>query len=69
VSADPLSALVMGMYTNEPCRICRRMILPEDLDGLIFAGYSEDNTSRAAHGKCWQGFLEIASDMGLEGLA
>jgi hypothetical protein len=44
---------VMMMYTNEPCRICGKMITRDDLRGLVFAGYSQGNVSRAAHGECW----------------
>lgn len=44
----------MMMYTNEPCRICGKLITKNDLDELVFAGYSQDNKSRAAHGDCWK---------------
>jgi hypothetical protein len=44
---------VMMMYTNEPCRICGKMITRDDLKKLVFAGYSKGNVSRAAHGECW----------------
>jgi hypothetical protein len=30
------------------------MIINDDLPDLVFAGYSKDNKSRAAHGGCWQ---------------
>lgn len=48
-----LTDLVMSFYTNEPCRICGKVINKDDLDGLVYAGYSDDNKARAAHKNCW----------------
>lgn len=45
--------LPLMMYANEPCRICGELIQPKDLSELVFAGYSKNNVSRSAHGKCW----------------
>jgi hypothetical protein len=58
--------MALAMYTNEPCRICGRNIEREDVGGLIFTGYSKDNTSRAAHGRCYQGFMELCGAMGYD---
>src|SRR5205085_2214357 len=51
--------LAMAMYANEPCRICRRLIEVSDLHDLVFAGYSRDGLARAAHGVCWDSFVEL----------
>lgn len=51
--------LALSMYANEPCRICRRMIERSDLYALVFAGYSRDGASRAAHRVCWDNFVEM----------
>ena len=40
------------MYLGEPCRICGETI--EDIDGVVFAGYSKDSMARSAHGECWR---------------
>jgi hypothetical protein len=50
---DALSVAV-GMYANEPCRICGKLLEVSDLDTAVFAGYSEDSKSRAAHKVCWE---------------
>ena len=41
------------MYASEPCRVCGRLLEPQDLIEAVFTGYSADNLSRAAHGTCW----------------
>ena len=51
--------LALGMYAHEPCRICGRIILGNDIAEAIFAGYSDDNKSRAAHKECFESALEI----------
>lgn len=51
--------MAMGMYANEPCRICRRLIEASDLHTLVFAGYSRDGKTRAAHKVCWDNFVEL----------
>lgn len=46
--------IAIGMYANEPCRICGDLLTMDDvIDGAVFAGYSKNNTSRAAHKACW----------------
>ena len=50
---DPVLYMALAMYENEPCRICGENIEKAELRGLVFAGYSRDNKSRAAHGACW----------------
>jgi hypothetical protein len=46
--------LALGQYVGEPCRVCGEAITAESFkDGLVFAGYSEDSRSRAAHQSCW----------------
>lgn len=51
----------LSMYANEPCRICGRILTMDDIkDGAKFAGYSDDNTSRVAHRRCWEGFVDVA---------
>lgn len=46
--------IALAMYADEPCRICGELIKPEDLQAAVFAGYSADSKSRAAHGPCWE---------------
>lgn len=68
---DMATYLALIQYANEPCRICGQMITENDVipggPGLIFVGYSDDNTSRAAHGRCWQGFLSVLRDADAKG--
>lgn len=45
--------IAIGMYANEPCRICGERITEADLSTAVFAGYSADSRSRAAHKTCW----------------
>lgn len=45
---------ILNMYANEPCRICGELITREQVNDIVFAGYSQDNSSRAAHGECWE---------------
>jgi hypothetical protein len=45
--------IALQMYLGEQCRICGKKIQPEDLNDLIFAGYSADSSSRYAHKECW----------------
>ena len=51
--------LALSMYTNEPCRICGTTITKDDLDLLVFAGYSQDDMARAAHGHCWERYPSL----------
>ena len=53
--------LVLSMYSNEPCRICGRLISMEDIhdDRVVFAGYSDDNKSRTAHKLCFLNAREV----------
>ena len=47
--------LALSFYAGEPCRICGELLTMEDLnDGAVFAGYSDDNSSRSAHRQCWE---------------
>ena len=48
------ASMMINMYTNEPCRICGKLITKDDLNELKFAGYSECSKARAAHGSCWE---------------
>lgn len=50
---DTKRNLVLSMYVGEPCRICGEPITWEDIKEAVYAGYSQDNTSRSAHGECW----------------
>lgn len=49
-----IARIALDMYADEPCRICGELIKTEDLPTAVFAGYSADSTSRAAHGPCWE---------------
>jgi len=69
--SDPrarLAEIVLSMYMDEPCRICGRNILREDLETIVFAGYSDDNTSRAAHKRCWDGMIDVIRKRNPDGL-
>lgn len=50
----PLQRIIFGQYVNEPCRICGTPIGWEDIEGLVWAGYSQGNESRCAHLECWE---------------
>lgn len=47
-------SFALSMYEGEPCRACGGVITRDDLEAAVFAGYSRDNRSRAAHGGCWR---------------
>lgn len=47
------AAIALGMYVDEPCRICGERITVEQVGDAVFAGYSKDNMSRGAHKACW----------------
>ena len=51
--------VAIGMYAGEPCRICGKEITVEDLHLVVFAGYSDDSKSRAAHGLCWSNLVDV----------
>jgi hypothetical protein len=52
-SKDKAARIALGMYANEPCRICGKPITTDDLTTAVFAGYSIDSRSRSAHKACW----------------
>lgn len=56
MSEPDIFDFVMATYANEPCRICRRNIEPEDTRGLVFTGYTDvdGKVSRTSHGQCWR---------------
>ena len=55
--------IALSMYVGEPCRICGCLLTVIDVrDGAVFAGYSKDNKSRAAHKLCWNNAAEIHRD-------
>lgn len=45
------------MYSDEPCRICGKLLSEDDLNDAVYAGYSQGDKSRAAHGECWRANL------------
>lgn len=51
---------VLSMYMGEPCRVCAKKIKQEDLTTIVFAGYSRDFTSRAAHLPCWNKGIPVS---------
>jgi hypothetical protein len=54
-----LTPNILLMYSNEPCRICGRLLTVDDIETAVFTGYSEDNKERSAHERCWQGFVNV----------
>jgi hypothetical protein len=55
--------MALLMYADEPCRICGKLLSLEDVkDGAVFAGYADDNLSRSAHRRCWEGMVSVARD-------
>lgn len=51
--------VVLEMYCNEPCRICGINIQNTDFRhyggaGVVYAGYSLNDTARSAHKICWE---------------
>ncbi len=61
---DAMAKIALSTYGYEPCRICGKILTNEDLQTAVFAGHSQDNRSRAAHGECWQqwGIAEMGDD-------
>jgi hypothetical protein len=52
---DALIRLALSTYVDEPCRICGKPITWQDIEtGVVFAGYSDDLSSRSAHKACWE---------------
>lgn len=51
--------IAIQMYADEPCRICGQLLTSADLKDAIFAGYSDDKTSRAVHGVCWRNMIDV----------
>ncbi len=49
-------SLVMSTYSNEPCRICRKLITEDETRHIVFTGYTDvdGKVSRASHGACWK---------------
>jgi hypothetical protein len=59
-SYTELLKIALSMYSGEPCRICERVLTPDDIvDGAVFVGYSDDNKSRAAHRVCFRNAKNI----------
>ena len=50
-SKNPIVNLVLRFYEGEPCRICGETIT--DASKAVYAGYSKDSKSRAAHKEWW----------------
>lgn len=62
---DETLELALSAYCDEPCRICGVLLTMADIqDGAVFAGYSPDNKSRAAHKRCFDGALALATKVG-----
>ena len=56
--------LALAMYSNEPCRICGRILTIEDIRaGAVWAGYDKESSSRVAHKACWDNAMEIVREM------
>ena len=54
-NASYLAQIALSMYANEPCRVCGKLLTMDDLrNGAVYATYSADSTSRAAHKDCWE---------------
>jgi len=56
LKVDKATALeiVMDMYLGEPCTVCGKTFeTRQNLDGAVWAGYSEERPGRLAHGECW----------------
>lgn len=54
ISRESAARIAMSMYAGEPCRICGKTLTMKAIEsGAVFAGYSKDNKSRAAHKECW----------------
>ena len=59
---NELTGIALSMYVGEPCRICGCLLTVNDVKaGAVFAGYSKDNKSRAAHKLCWNNATDIYS--------
>lgn len=51
VNREDAARVALAMYAGEPCRICGKTIVREDLHEIVFAGYGKNG--RSAHGDCW----------------
>lgn len=51
---DTLVNIAMSFYLDKPCRICGLPITTQDLEHLVWTGYSKDNKARTAHFGCWE---------------
>lgn len=57
---DAAFQMIIGMYADEPCRICGSLITREDIShGAVFVGYSDKFPGRCAHRPCWVRFLDM----------
>ena len=64
-SSMKIARLFALAYADEPCRICGRLLKEIDISkGAVFTGYGDG--MRAAHYRCWRGFVDVASDFGLD---
>ena len=62
--------IALSMYAGEPRRICGRLLTMDDIKaGAVFAGYSKDNKSRAAHKLCWDNAMDVFSEHAAKALA
>lgn len=56
--------VALSKFICEPCRICRRDLLLDDLrDGAVLTGFSRDGAARVAHRVCWDNFVELLQTM------
>ena len=46
--------LALSFYADEPCRICGKTIIWDEIKDAVWAGYSADNMARSAHGACFE---------------
>jgi len=51
--------LMLLAYANEPCRICGKLLTKDDILTAVFAGYSRDSKSRAAHKECCEKYPPV----------
>ncbi len=62
--------LTLASYIGEECRLCGRELTADDVAEATWAGDRSGQCLRAmAHRRCWNGFVEVAADLGFDARA
>jgi len=62
--------LTLASYIGEECRLCGRELTADDVAEATWAGdRSGQRLCAMAHRRCWNGFVEVAADLGFDARA